>query len=191
LQYTWCGCATLMQLQWWFAVKQAVFAQGVLLVQPGQGQPRVTRCMQGRHWTPGTNETLTGISKCTIHDPQCCVVVCAARNAVLSTISAHPSSAGFPFGSVVEFAVDDAGHPLLSTSTLSPHTADLQADGRCSLTVTAPGFTVSCRQQQPASWCCPVLVCVTDRGSSAAAAAAAAACAHVPHVHIRCSSQRA
>lgn len=62
---------------------------------------------------------------------------------MLSSISAHPGSAGFPFGSVVEFAVDDAGYPLLSTSTLSPHTADLQADGRCSITVTAPGFTVS------------------------------------------------
>lgn len=67
----------------------------------------------------------------------------ACRTGVLSTISAHPSSAGFPFGSVVEFAVDDSGYPLLSTSTLSPHTADLQADGRCSITVTAPGFTVS------------------------------------------------
>lgn len=67
----------------------------------------------------------------------------ACRTGVLSTISAHPSSAGFPFGSVVEFAVDDSGYPLLSTSTLSPHTADLQADGRCSVTVTAPGFVVS------------------------------------------------
>lgn len=65
------------------------------------------------------------------------------RNGVLSTIASHPGSAGFPFGSVVEFAVDDAGYPLLSTSTLSPHTADLQADGRCSITVMAPGFTVS------------------------------------------------
>lgn len=62
---------------------------------------------------------------------------------MLSTISSQAGSKGFPFGSVVEFAVDDAGYPLLSTSTLSPHTADLQADGRCSITVTAPGFTVS------------------------------------------------
>lgn len=63
-----------------------------------------------------------------------------ATSAVLSTVSSHAASAGFPFGSVVEFAVDAAGRPLLSTSTLSPHTADLTADGRCSLTVTAPGF---------------------------------------------------
>jgi putative heme iron utilization protein len=61
---------------------------------------------------------------------------------VLSTVSSHASSAGFPFGSVVEFAVDAQGRPLLATSTLSPHTADLQADGRCSITVMAPGFKV-------------------------------------------------
>jgi hypothetical protein len=71
----------------------------------------------------------------------CCLCHCP-RSAVLSTISSHPSSADFPFGSVVEFAVDDAGQPLLATSTLSPHTADLQADGRCSVTVMAPGFSV-------------------------------------------------
>eukprot|EP00879_Flechtneria_rotunda_P022029 GHRR01023233.1.p1 GENE.GHRR01023233.1~~GHRR01023233.1.p1 ORF type:complete len:113 (-),score=34.27 GHRR01023233.1:482-820(-) len=64
------------------------------------------------------------------------------RSCVLSTVSSHPSSSGFPFGSVVEFAVDSEGRPLLATSTLSPHTADLQADGRCSITVTAPGFKV-------------------------------------------------
>ncbi|WIA08488.1 hypothetical protein OEZ85_007924 [Tetradesmus obliquus] len=63
-----------------------------------------------------------------------------ATNAVLSTVSSHTSSAGFPFGSVVDFAVDGQGRPLLATSTLSPHTADLQADGRCSITVMAPGF---------------------------------------------------
>lgn len=65
-------------------------------------------------------------------------------NAVLSTVSSHASSAGFPFGSVVDFAVDGQGRPLLATSTLSPHTADLQADGRCSITVMAPGFKVRC-----------------------------------------------
>lgn len=64
-----------------------------------------------------------------------------ARTATLSTTSASPGFEGFPFGSVVEFAVDADGRPLLATSTLSPHTADLAADGRCSLTVTAPGFS--------------------------------------------------
>lgn len=63
-----------------------------------------------------------------------------ARSATLSTTSAVPAFQGHPFGSVVEFAIDAEGRPILATSTLSPHTADLLADGRCSLTVTAPGF---------------------------------------------------
>lgn len=63
-----------------------------------------------------------------------------ARSAVLSTKSASPGFEGLPFGSVVEFAVDEQGRPILATSTLSPHTGDLVADGGCSLTVTAPGF---------------------------------------------------
>lgn len=72
----------------------------------------------------------------------CALAVCCCSSAVLSTVSSHASSQGFPFGSVVEFAVDAEGRPLLATSMLSPHTADLQADGRCSVTVTAPGFKV-------------------------------------------------
>lgn len=63
-----------------------------------------------------------------------------ARAATLSTKSASPGFEGFPFGSVVEFAADAEGRPILATSTLSPHTGDLAADGRCALTVTAPGF---------------------------------------------------
>eukprot|EP00877_Chromochloris_zofingiensis_P013304 jgi/Chrzof1/8227/Cz03g02070.t1 len=63
-----------------------------------------------------------------------------ARHGVLCTLSSHKASGGFPFGSVVEFAVDHQGQPILSTSTLSPHTADLAADGRCSVTVMAPEF---------------------------------------------------
>jgi hypothetical protein len=39
-------------------------------------------------------------------------------------------------------ALPPQGRPILATSTLSPHTGDLIADGRCSLTVTAPGFQV-------------------------------------------------
>jgi hypothetical protein len=92
-----------------------------------------------------------------------CLPPYAARSAVLSTISSHPSSAGFPFGSVVEFAVDASGHPLLSTSTLSPHTADLQADGRCSITVMAPGFSVSGGHSVLRA----VIVCNCSRGEAA------------------------
>ena len=58
---------------------------------------------------------------------------------VLSTISSK-SCPGFPAGSVVEYATDDAGRPIFSFSSLSPHTGDVISDGRCSLTVMADGF---------------------------------------------------
>lgn len=57
-------------------------------------------------------------------------------------MSAKGDTEGFPSGSVVEYALDGAGQPLLSLSTLSSHTRDLQTNGRCSLTVMAPGFKV-------------------------------------------------
>ena len=57
---------------------------------------------------------------------------------VLSTLSAS----GAPSGSVVQYATDPATSRLiLSLSTLSAHTRELAADGRCSLTVLSPwGF---------------------------------------------------
>ena len=58
---------------------------------------------------------------------------------VISTISSK-EPVGFPSGSVVEFAADASGRPIFSFSSLSPHTGDVRADGRCSLTVMADGF---------------------------------------------------
>ena len=64
------------------------------------------------------------------------------RHAVLSTLCSKSYASGHPSGAVVEFAVDGQGRPLLATSTMSPHTQDLIADGKCSLTVQAPGWKV-------------------------------------------------
>ena len=56
---------------------------------------------------------------------------------VLSTHSLeHP---GYPFGSLVPYALDWAGLPVLLLSHLSQHTRNLQADRRCGLTVVEPG----------------------------------------------------
>jgi hypothetical protein len=79
------------------------------------------------------------------HPDPSCAALChppPCRYGLLSTVSAKGDSQGFPSGSVVEFAVDGSGQPLLSLSTLSSHTRDLQTDGRCSLTVMTPGFKV-------------------------------------------------
>jgi putative heme iron utilization protein len=52
----------------------------------------------------------------------------------LSTISRkHP---GFPFGSLMPFALDEAGRPIFLISNMAMHTQNLKAEPRCSLFVT-------------------------------------------------------
>ena len=54
----------------------------------------------------------------------------------LATLSRkHP---GFPFASVMPYATDDAGRPLLLISAMAMHTQNLQTDPRASLLVTQP-----------------------------------------------------
>ncbi|GFR50173.1 hypothetical protein Agub_g12339 [Astrephomene gubernaculifera] len=62
------------------------------------------------------------------------------KHGVLCTLSTSPDTAGFPASSVVQFACDGTGRPLFATSSLSPHTRDMLADGRVSLTVKSPSF---------------------------------------------------
>jgi heme iron utilization protein len=54
----------------------------------------------------------------------------------LSTLSRKRP--GFPFGSVMPFALDDEGRPLFLISNMAMHTQNLQQDGRASLLVTQP-----------------------------------------------------
>ncbi|KAI3430593.1 hypothetical protein D9Q98_005186 [Chlorella vulgaris] len=58
---------------------------------------------------------------------------------VLAT-QARGDLAGFPSGSVVEFAADEQGRPIFAFSTMSPHTADIKKEPRCSFTVMADPF---------------------------------------------------
>ena len=52
----------------------------------------------------------------------------------LSTLSRKQP--GFPFGSVMPYALDDDGSPIFLISTMAMHTQNLQADPRASLLVT-------------------------------------------------------
>jgi putative heme iron utilization protein len=53
--------------------------------------------------------------------------------ATLSTLSRkHP---GFPFGSLMPFALDTSGRPIFLISNMAMHTQNLKADPRCSLFV--------------------------------------------------------
>src|SRR6266849_661381 len=54
----------------------------------------------------------------------------------LSTLSRK--QAGFPFGSVMPYGLDEHGHPIFLISTIAMHTQNLQADPRASLLVTQP-----------------------------------------------------
>src|SRR4051812_9835908 len=59
-----------------------------------------------------------------------------SRTGSLSTLSRK--QAGFPFGSVMPYGLDDHGRPTFLISTMAMHTQNLQADPRASLLVTAP-----------------------------------------------------
>ena len=47
---------------------------------------------------------------------------------------------GFPTGSVVGFACEEAGMPFFALSSMSAHTRDIMKDPRCSLTVNSKNF---------------------------------------------------
>ncbi len=58
----------------------------------------------------------------------------SSRMGSLSTLSRK--QAGFPFGSVMPYGLDDHGRPIFLISTMAMHTQNLQADPRASLLVT-------------------------------------------------------
>ena len=60
-------------------------------------------------------------------------LIAESKMAVLSTNSKRHE--GFPFGSVVGYAIDEESRPLLLISALAVHHRNLEADGRASLTV--------------------------------------------------------
>lgn len=65
-------------------------------------------------------------------------MVYMGRIGTLSTLSRKHS--GYPFGSVMPYALDGQGRPLFLISTMAMHTQNLQADRRASLLVTQPGW---------------------------------------------------
>ncbi|KAK9909774.1 hypothetical protein WJX75_007283 [Coccomyxa subellipsoidea] len=53
----------------------------------------------------------------------------------------HHRRAGYPFGTLVDFAADEAGYPIFCLSPLAIHTRNIMEDPRCSLVVQMPGWT--------------------------------------------------
>ena len=60
----------------------------------------------------------------------------SGRIGSLSTLSRKQP--GFPFGSLMPYALEDQGRPIFLISTMAMHTQNLQADPRASLFVTEP-----------------------------------------------------
>ncbi len=58
--------------------------------------------------------------------------------ATLCTTAVHREVEGFPFGSVVPFALDARGRPFILIAHIAAHTANLKADPRASLFVRQP-----------------------------------------------------
>ncbi|KAL6784740.1 CPL8 [Auxenochlorella protothecoides x Auxenochlorella symbiontica] len=83
--------------------------------------------------------------RCDLPSPAVAVrnLVEQAQHAHLCTLMSamHHRRAGYPFGTVVEFAADGAGHPLFSLSPLAIHTRNIREDARCSLVLQLPGWT--------------------------------------------------
>jgi putative heme iron utilization protein len=63
-------------------------------------------------------------------------LVYLGRTGSLSTLSRKQP--GFPFGSVMPYALDDHGNPIFLISAMAMHTQNLRADARASLLVTQP-----------------------------------------------------
>lgn len=61
-------------------------------------------------------------------------------DATLCTLSAKPELDGYPFGSVVPFALSADGTPFIYIARIAAHTAALKRDPRASLFVRQPGL---------------------------------------------------
>jgi len=70
------------------------------------------------------------------HAERCRTLVAGSNRGALSTLAADP--AGYPYGSVASFALDDRGNPLFLISLMAEHTQNAIRDPRGSLLVTEP-----------------------------------------------------
>src|SRR5918996_1813721 len=70
------------------------------------------------------------------HAERCRTLVASASRGALSTLATDP--AGYPYGSVASYGLDDRGNPLFFVSLMAEHTQNAIRDPRASLLVTEP-----------------------------------------------------
>ncbi len=89
-----------------------------------------------REQTAATLRATTGILGLPSDAERSRTLMAIGTAASLATMSTE--CPGFPFGSLVAYAVDERGRPVLCLSDLAEHSRNLAADPRASLLVTAP-----------------------------------------------------
>ncbi len=89
----------------------------------------------GKHAGSGTAGNQPSVVETTFAD-RVHTLLYLGRIGALSTHSRKQQ--GFPFGSVMPYALDETGNPVFLISTMAMHTQNLQADPRSSLLVTQP-----------------------------------------------------
>ena len=99
----------------------------------------------GLRHTPQSGGVQNATARCDLPSPAVAVrnLVEQAQFAHLCTIMSnmHHRRAGYPFGTVVDFAADGAGYPIFSLSPLAIQTGNILEDPRCSLVMQMPGWT--------------------------------------------------
>lgn len=99
----------------------------------------------GLHKTPQSGGVQNATARCDLPSPAVAVrnLVEQAQFAHLCTIMSnmHHRRAGYPFGTVVDFAADGAGHPIFCLSPLAIQTRNIMEDPRCSLVMQMPGWS--------------------------------------------------
>src|SRR3954470_1465919 len=83
-----------------------------------------------KHAGPGSATDLPPVPEPTFAE-RARTLVYLGRMGSLSTLSRKQP--GFPFGSVMPYALDDHGRPIFLISTMAMHTQNLQGDSRASL----------------------------------------------------------
>ena len=92
----------------------------------------------GKHAGPGPSSDRPAIPEPSFAE-RARTLVYLTRVGSLSTVSRKQP--GFPFGSVMPYALDDRGRPIFLISTMAMHTQNLKADPRASLLVTQSDAT--------------------------------------------------
>jgi hypothetical protein len=99
----------------------------------------------GLNLSPQSGGVENATARCDLPSPAVAVrnLVEQAQYAHLCTIMSamHHRRAGYPFGTIVDFAADGAGFPIFSMSPLAIQTRNIMEDPRCSLVMQMPGWS--------------------------------------------------